>query len=99
MFDWLLRSFIFGRFKHLQHLLQTVKVAKKSSRGKKLQLFALNRSKSEDDFKLNEHEISREKHFGELQTEKENVLNMYFFKVFMLWFKNNKTDPPFTFVL
>ena len=76
MFDWLLRSFIFGRFKHLQHLLQTVKVAKKSSRGKKLQLFALNRSKSEDDG----HEISREKHFGELQTEKENALHIYFSK-------------------
>ena len=55
MFDWLLRSFIFGRFKHLQHLLQTVKVAKKSSRGKKLQLFALSGSKSEDDVKLNEN--------------------------------------------
>ena len=49
MFDRLLRSFICGRFKHLQHLLQTVNVAKKSSRGKKLQLFALNRSK--DDIK------------------------------------------------
>ena len=82
MFDWLLRSFIFGRFKHLQHLLQTVKVAKKSSRGKKLQLFALNGSKSEDDVKLNGHEISREKHFGELQTEKENALHIYIFQSF-----------------
>ena len=75
MFDWLLRSFIFGCFKHLQHLLQTVKVAKKSSRGKKLQLFPLNRSKSEDDVKLNGHEISREKHF-----EEENALHIYFSK-------------------
>ena len=58
MFDWLLRSFICGRFKHLQHLLQTVNVAKKSSLGKKFQLFALNRSKV--DVKLNGHEISRE---------------------------------------
>ena len=55
MFDWLFRSFICGRFKHLQHLLQTVKAAKKSSRGRKLQLFALNRSK--DDVKPNGHEI------------------------------------------
>ena len=55
MFDWLYRSFICVRFKHLQHLLQTVKTAKKSSRGKKLQAFALNRSK--DDVKLNGHEI------------------------------------------
>ena len=84
MFDWLLRSFIFGHFKHLQHPIQTVKVAKKSSRGKKLQLFAINESKSEDDVKLNGQEISREKHFGELQTEKENALQIYFFKVFML---------------
>ena len=77
MFDWLLRSFICGCFKHLQHLLQTVNAAKKSSQGKKLQLFALNRSK--DDIKLNGHEISREKHFGELQTEKENALDIYRF--------------------
>ena len=84
MLDWLLRSFLFGRFKHLQYFPQTVKVTKKSSRGKKLQLFALNRSNSEDDVKLYGHEISREKHFGELQTEKENALHIYFFKVFML---------------
>ena len=84
MFDRLLRSFIFGRFKHLQYLLRTVKVAKKSSREKKLQLFALNRSKSEDDIIINGHEISREKHSGELQTEKENALHIYFFKVFTL---------------
>ena len=82
MFDWLLRGFFFGRFKHLQHLLQTVKVAKKSSRGKKLQLFALNGSKSEDDVQLNGHEISREKHFGELQIEKENALHIIIFQRF-----------------
>ena len=82
MFDWLLRSLIFGRFKHLQHLLQTVKVAKKSSRGKKLQIFALNRSKSEDDVKLNGIDISRDKHFGQLQTQKENALHIYFFQSF-----------------
>ena len=40
--------------------------------------FALNRSKSEDDVKLNGHEISKEKHFGELQTEKENALHIFF---------------------
>jgi len=82
MFDRLLRSFIFGRFKQFQHFLQSVKVTKKSIRGKKLQSFALNRSKSEDDVKLNGHEISREKHFGELQTEKENALHIYFLDQF-----------------
>ena len=102
--DWLLRSFIGGCLKHLQHLFQTVNVAKKSSRGEKLQLLALKRFKTEteDDVELNGHEISREKHFGELQTEKENALYVYtyiFFKVFMFWSRNNKTDPPLIFVL
>ena len=47
----------------------TFRVAKKLSQWKKLQLFASNLSKSEGDVKLNAHEISKEKHFGLLETE------------------------------
>ena len=43
-------------------------IAKKSSQWKKLQSFASNLSKSKDDVKRNAHEISKERHFSQLQT-------------------------------
>ena len=45
---------------------------------KKLQLFTSNLSKTKNDVKLNEHEISREKVFGKLQTETGNALYLFF---------------------